>query len=284
MPPRKLLCFVALVVLAAACVPDPVDDDSIPNFDPEQNLMGGIQQEGMLVVAVEEDFSPWSLLDGAEATGFLPDLARLVAESLGVDIQFVGAPSSDMGGLVTDGEVHLAFPMEPVTENSLGDYAWSDPYWVAHARLLVAQDSAIEGAGDLDERAVCEDINETTEPEVTELNEAAQATRGDCGEMLTSGEVDAVLGPDVRLIHHMDGADGLQIVGEQHSTEGYSAMMLQGTGGFASFVDSVFAEADSEGDWADLYERWITPVTATAPPPHPNMTLEEAAAIFPSAR
>ena len=277
------MCCLALTVLASACVPDPVDDDSVPSFDPEQNLMGQIQQEGVLRVALDDAFAPWSSVDEWGAgSGFTADLATLVAESLGVEIEFIAAPTEAMGEMVTDGDVHLAFPMEPITEESLENHAWSDPYWVAHARLLVASDSSVEKVTDLGGMAVCEEINEDTEPEAAELNGEAIVTRGDCLDLLISGDADAVLGPDVTLIHHMAGADGLRLVAGELSTEGYSAMMAVGTGGFASFVDSVFAEADREGLWSDLYGRWITPATGLQPPAHPNMTLEEAAALFPA--
>ena len=283
MPGIKLFCCLVLTVLAAACVPEPVDDDSVPNFDPEENLMGQIQQDGVLKVAVEGAFEFWSSVDESGAgSGFTADLATLVAESLGVEIEFIAAPTEAMGDLVTDGDVHLAFPMEPITEESLENHAWSDPYWVAHARLLVTSDSSVEKVTDLGGIAVCEEINEDTEPETAELNGEATVTRGDCLELLSSGGADAVLGPDVTLIHHMAGADGLRLVADELSTEGYSAMLALGTGGFAPFVDSVFAEADREGRWSDFYRRWITPPTGLPPPAHPNMTLEDAAALFPA--
>jgi polar amino acid transport system substrate-binding protein len=283
MPGKKLMCCLVLTVLAGACVPDPVDDDSVPSFDPEQNVMGQIQQEGVLRVAVEDAFAPWSSVDESGAgSGLTADLAALVAESLGVEIEFIAAPTEAMGEMVTDGDVHLAFPMEPITEESLENHAWSDPYWVAHARLLVTNDSPVEKVTDLGGMTVCEEINEITEPETAELNDEATVAGGDCLDLLTSGGADALLGPDVTLIHHMAGADGLKLVGDELSTEGYSAMLALGTGGFATFVDSVFAEADREGRWSDLYERWITPATGLPPPAHPNMTLEEAAALFPA--
>jgi len=280
---RNLVCVMALATLAAGCVPDPVDDDSIPNFDPDQNLMGQIQDEGVLRVALEEDFLPWSGIDDSgDGSGFSADMARWVAESLGVEVEFLAAPSDSMGDLVTDGDVDMAFPMEPIIEESLENHAWSDPYWVAHARLLVTGDSPVQGVDDLDGRLVCEEINQDTQPGAVQLNRSAEARRGSCLEMLASGGADAVLGPDVTLIHHMASTDGLRLVGDQLSTEGYSAMVGLATGGFASFIDSVFAEADREGGWSELYETWITPVTGVSAPPHPNMTLEEAAALFPA--
>jgi polar amino acid transport system substrate-binding protein len=284
MPKKLLMCWLALAALSVACVPEPVDDDSIPTFDAEENLMGQIQQEGVLRVAIEEDFAPWATLDSTGAEGFTADMGVWVADALGVEVEFIGAPSETMGDLVTDGDVHLAFPMVPITEASLTDHGWSDPYWVAHQRLLVSEGSQVTEVSDLDGEVVCEDLNEDTETSVTDLNDAVVSapTGEDCAELLRSGDVAAAFGPDVELIHAMASTPGLQLTGENHSTEGYSAMLGVGTGGFNSFVDAVFAEADREGRWSVLYERWLTPVTGSEPPLHPDMTLEEAAALFPA--
>ena len=50
--PKRLLCCVALAVLVA-CVPPPVDDDTVPNFDPEETRAGMIQERESTVHARE---------------------------------------------------------------------------------------------------------------------------------------------------------------------------------------------------------------------------------------
>jgi ABC-type amino acid transport substrate-binding protein len=92
------------------------------------------------------------------------------------------------------------------------------------------------------------------------------------------------MGPDVLLITYLaELGRGYDIVGDELTTEGYGPVVRAGRGGFASFVDSVFAEADREGVWRASYDEWIGPLIGVAME-FPRMTAEEAAALYPSER
>jgi polar amino acid transport system substrate-binding protein len=283
-----LVCLIGLA--AVSCEPPIPDDDVVPNFNPELTLMGQIQDRGTLVVGLEDGFAPWSSLDSdANATGFLADLGRLIAESLGVEVEFRAVPTYNMEALVESGELDVAFPVAPVTEEMYRDSGLSDPYFVAHQKLLVPEGSSISGLDDLAARPVCSAISHATEVEIDELNPgvgsvAAAVQRDDCLRPLVNGEVAAVTGPDILLLSYAAWRPELRIVGEELTTEGYAVMVGQEFGGFSEFVDSVLAEADREGYWAELYERWISPVTGEPAPEFPTMTVEEAAALYPEPR
>jgi ABC-type amino acid transport substrate-binding protein len=283
-----LACVLGLIALS--CEPPVQDDDVIPNFNAELTLMGQIQDRGTLVVGVEENFPPWSTLDAAgNAEGFLVDLGRLIAESLGVEVEFRSVPTSNMEVYVETGEIDVAFPVAPVTEELYRDRGLSDPYYVAHQKFLVPERSAITGPQDLDGEAVCSVITPATEIDVEELNPnvrtvVAAAERDGCLRPIARGDVAAVTGPDIVLLSYAARTPGLRIVGAELTTEGYAVMVDEEFGGFGEFVDSVLAEADREQYWTELYEKWVTPVTGEPPPGFPTMTLEEAAALYPDPR
>lgn len=197
--------MAALVAaLLAACVPPEVDDDSIPVFDPQETLAGKIQKRGVLVVGVEDDAPPIASSSGAEPEGFTVEMGRWLADGLGVDIEFVPATTAELATMVSDHNVDVAFPLTPITEPALDEHLFSDPYFVAHQRLLVPASSPIGGVEDLSGRTVCEFIDETG-VEVAELNpEVSDTIRAgepmECLERLEGGRVDAVSAPDIVLI------------------------------------------------------------------------------------
>jgi ABC-type amino acid transport substrate-binding protein len=281
-------CLLGLVALS--CEPPVEDDDVIPNFNAELTLMGQIQDRGTLVVGLEDDFPPWSSVDAAgNADGFLADLGRLIAESLGVDVEFREVPTSNMEVYVETGKLDVAFPVAPVTEELYRDRGLSDPYYVAHQKLLVPDDSSISGPEDLDGEAVCSVITPATEIDIDELNPnvgsvMSAVEREGCLGPIARGEVAAVTGPDIVLLSYAARRPGLRIVGAELTTEGYAVMVDEEFGGFGEFVDSVLAEADRELYWTELYEKWVSPVTEEPAPGFPTMTLEEAAALFPAPR
>jgi glutamate transport system substrate-binding protein len=288
MPIRiTIACSLALAVSFGACVPAEEDNDRIPNFDPAENIMGQIQEDGVLKIGVEGDTFPWSSTqDASPPLGFNVDLGQLVADSLGVDAEFVTADRDALPAMVADGDLHIAFPLIPITENLLIDHGLTDPYYVAHQRLLVRDGSAIDGLDDLGGSDVCSIANAETGADVELLNpqiaEVIATDERECLDLIRDDRVDAVTGPDILLLTIAAAEEHLTIVGDQMTTEGYGAVVSRGTGGFDGFVDGVFAEADQELYWTDLYAEWISPVTGEDPPPFPTMNLEEAAALFPA--
>lgn len=281
-----LACCITLALACGACVPAEEENDRIPNFDPEENIMGQIQQDGVLKIGIEADVAPWSALNGAPE-GFNVDLGLMVADSLGVAPELTTAERDELAAMVDDGDVHIAFPLIPITEDLLVEHGLTDPYYVAHQRLLVPDGSGIEDVGDLGGRDVCSFANESTGADVGVLNSdigsvVAATNEDECFELLRRGRVDAITGPDILLLTIQAAEDGYTIVGDQLTTEGYGAVVSRGTGGFDGYVDGIFAEADKELDWTELFDKWVSPVTGEAPPPFPTMNLEEAAALYPA--
>jgi polar amino acid transport system substrate-binding protein len=282
--PIRTLTALVLVVLAAACVP-PEDDDSIPRFDPKETLAGKIQKRGVLVVGVEEDAGPVASVSGGGLEGFTVEMGRWLAEGLGVDAEFVAGTTDELATMVSDDEVDVAFPMTPITEAALDEHLFSDPYFVAHQRLLVPESSAIGGVEDLSGQTVCE-VPDPTGVEVAGLNpdvaDSMRADPVDCLQELEAGRVDAISAADIVLIPLVArSGEPLEMVGDDLTTAGYGAMAGRDPLGLDSYIDSVFAEADQEGRWAELYAEWIGPYADDPEAEPPAMTFEEAAAINP---
>jgi ABC-type amino acid transport substrate-binding protein len=297
---RMTTALVALLALPA-CTPEEPDDDTIHSFAPD-TVMGEIQEAGVLRIAVEDDRAPWSSFSfvGPESTatvstGFTVEMGRLIADSLGVDAAFAVATVDEMIDRIEAGVVDIAFPLVPLTEARVRAHSYSDPYWVGHQRILVAEGSGISEVDDLTGGSLCDVAYEDTGAAVADLDadpdeilmpgplEGPIDPLG-CIEPLREREVDAVMGPDVLLITYLaELGDGYEIVGDQLTTEGYGPIVRSGTGAFSSFVDSVFAEADREGLWRAYYDEWIAPLTGVAIE-FPRMTAEDAAALYPSGR
>jgi glutamate transport system substrate-binding protein len=269
-----------------ACVPSEVDDDSIPRFDPQETLAGEIQQRGVMVIGVERDAPPLASSSVGGPEGFTVEMGRWLADGLGVDAEFVTGTAAELAAMVSANEVDVAFPLTPITEQGLDEHLFSDPYFVAHQRLLVPASSSIEGVEDLSGKRVCEFLDETG-VEVAELNgevsETVSATDAmECLEQLEAGRVDAVTAADIVLITLVARSDEeLRMVGGDLSTAGYGAMVRRNPLGLNSYIDSVFDEADHEGRWSELYAEWIGPYSGDREVEPPTLTFEQAAALNP---
>ena len=281
---------IVIAFLVSACIPPEPDDDLIVNYDPEETVMGEIQQRGRLLVGTPKDRVPFD--------GFTFGFGRLVAEALGVEARRVPLPPEQLLTAPEEGLVDISFPLVTITEKLVRRHVFTDPIYVAHQRLLVPEESGIFGVGDL-ESLVCQfvlrEVHMVTRkpptfewspvgvnvkdlnPEVTVI-EPPQPEG--CLKDLQDGKVEAVTAADW-LLYPAKAQDGsLTIVGDDLTTEAYAGVIESGASAWKDFIDRIFAEAGDEGDWQRLYDAWFGPLTEEKAT-YPDMTVEEAAALFP---
>ena len=251
MPKRTAIFLCALVL--ASCVPPEENNDRIKRYDPEDSIMGEIQARAVLRVALPEDHPPLAILDEGAPKGFLVELSELIAASLGVEAEYTSGPSEELLDMVhptsndpeAATEVDLAWPIVPITEVLVTSRTMSDPYWVGHTRHLIDTESS------------------TSFQRLFPFPES---------------------GHDLELLHFAYATPGLLIDGPQESTEGYGAAVRTGAVTFGALVSQVINEADAEGDWSAFYDEWLARYFADpAPGDVPIMTVEEAAALYPTA-
>lgn len=272
--------LLGLALALAACVPPPPDNDAFTRFD-EETVMGEIQDAGELVVGVPDDVGdPW--------VDFVTPVAMDVATSLRVDLVVEERPNDDLTGLVDSGELDVAFPVLTITEQLVRKHAFSDPIYIAHQRLVVPAGSGVATVDDL-EGEVCSPVDDATGVELQELNESLVTVPlkpGDamgCVPLLEDGLVSAATAPDVLLATMIaELPEGYEVTGEQLTTEPLAAALERGASGWVDYVNKIITEFDQEGRWADSYEHSLGPLLGGETPEPPNMTLEEAAALFPA--
>lgn len=260
--------------MSASCIPPEPDTDVIVDWDPEETVMGEIQERGELLVAIPSDQPPFDLLTA--------DLARIVGDALGVETRFVRLPRSEMVTAPEDQQVDISFPLVTITEKLVRKHIFTDPFYIAHQRLMVPKDSSIQDVSDI-EGLVCQFVDLRTGVGLAALEPDAHPILMDpeeCASELGSAELQAISASDWLLFPLLVEHDDVKIVGDDLTTEGYGAVIEPGASAWQDFVNGVFAEADAEGDWQAFYDESFGPYV-DEPVTYPDMTVEEAAALFP---
>ena len=278
-------CVLALV---GACVPpEPVVD--LSKDYPEDTIMGEIQAEGRIVIGVPDDAYPLGYVDqNDEPQGFVAELGREIADKLGVDAQFISGSSEQLLALPKEGAADVTFPALAITEERVDEkYQFSDPYYVAHQRLLVASGGApaVESVADLSGEKACAITSDETQVALDEIDlsiEVVEADPQECLQQLKQGDVSAVTGPDFLLAGlRLQAPDELAVTGDQLTTEGLGAVIERGAAAWTDYVNGVLFFAKSEGPWLDAYADTIG-LGLDQPAEPPEITAEEAAALYPS--
>jgi ABC-type amino acid transport substrate-binding protein len=283
-----ILCVLALVL--GACGGDEPTVDGTPGGEatqfPAGTTMAELQEKGEIVIGVKFDVPPFGFKNPQtnEVDGFDVDLGRFIAEVLGVEPRFIEAISDNRIPFLQGGEVDLILSTMTITTDRDAAIDFSEPYFIAQGRILVPEDSDIQGVEDLAGRTVCTVLGSTYEENLEENAPEAELrlvdSYSECQELVQTDAVDAVSTDDVILTGMIIQDPTLKLVGEEITVEPYGAGITHGDAEFKEFVDGVIADVKSDGRWVQLFEKWIGQYTGEEAVV-PTMTLEEALELRP---
>jgi glutamate transport system substrate-binding protein len=290
---RWLLLLAAVLVLGLAVVGCGDDDEDEgggaetadtaaeqQTFEPG-TTMARLQEEGRIRIGVKYDVPPFGFrnpqTDAIE--GFDVDLGKAVADALGVEPRFVEAISDNRIPFIKDGTVDLVLSTMTINEERAREIGFTDPYFIAHGRILVPEDSDIQGIEDLAGTKVCTALGSTYEETLREQAPDADLrlvdTYSECLELLQNGAVDAISTDDVILTGMIIQDDSLKLVGEELTVEPYGGGFRRGDDEFRDFLNGVIADYKADGRWQEAYDKWLGQHTGEEQGP-PDATLDDA--------
>lgn len=108
----------------------------------EGDLLADIQDRGSLVIATEGAWSPWTFHDESDnLVGFDVEVARAVAEKLGVEADFVECPWESIFLGIDSKMYDIAANGVEITEDRAAKYDFSTPYAYLRTALIVRDDN-----------------------------------------------------------------------------------------------------------------------------------------------
>lgn len=283
---RSALAVLCIVLLTGACVPPEREIDLARDYEID-TVMGEIQERGYIIIGIAQDAYPLGYVDfNNEARGFTVALGRKIADTLGVEARFISGPSEELLELPKEDLADVTFPAITIREPLVRQYAFSDPYFISHQRLLVAggdDGPAVASVDDLSGGTVCSVAPEESGVALDATHEDIELVGSDpqdCLRLLQRGRVQAVTGPDYLLagLRDVDRAN-LRVTGDELTTEAIGAVLERGASAWVDFVNGCLYLAEQEGIWEESYREHLE--EALGPRDLPTMTLEEAAALYP---
>lgn len=170
--------------------------------------LAAILEAGEIVVALEGNWAPWSYHDEDDnLVGFDADVARAIAEQLGVEVTFVEGDWDSLLAGLDAGRYDLVVNGVEYTEERALKYDFTDPYAYIRTALIVRSDNEdITSFEDLDGKTTANsiastymDLAESYGAEVTGVDSLDETL-----ELVLSGRVDATLNAEVSFYDYMD--------------------------------------------------------------------------------
>jgi glutamate transport system substrate-binding protein len=249
---------------------------------PAGTTMARLQDRGEIRIGVKYDVPPFGFKNTKTGAieGFDVDFGKAVAEKLGVKPRFVEAVSDNRIPFIQDGTVDLVLSTMTINAERARQIGFTNPYFIAHGRILTKKGSDIAGVGDLAGKNVCTALGstyqETLKKQAPKAHLKLVDTYSECLELIRNGAVDAISTDDVILTGMIIQDDSLQLVeGKELSVEPYGGGFKKGDAQFAAFLNGVLNEYKSDGRWQTAYDRWLGRYTGEQQRP-PQVTLADA--------
>lgn len=120
-------------------------------FAESNDHLNEIKSRGVLIVGTEGTWSPYTYHDEEDKlVGFDVEVARLIAEQIGVEIQYSETVWSSIFGSLDAGQIDLVVNEVSYTEERAVKYDFSIPYtFTQRAILIKADNEAIQGLADI---------------------------------------------------------------------------------------------------------------------------------------
>ena len=156
---RTLFLTFSLLVLVAILlfvVKQPIAQTDTPTELSNSDQVQAIIERGVLRVGVKQDVPNFGYKnpDSGEFEGLEIDIARKIADELGVDIEFTPVTAQTRGPLLDNGQVDLVIATFTITEERKLLYNFTTPYYTDAVGFLVNKDSGIKTFTDLNGKTI----------------------------------------------------------------------------------------------------------------------------------
>ncbi len=228
--------------------------------------LAAIQDAGKIVIALEGDWAPWSYHDEEtnEVIGYDADIAKAIAEKLGVEIEIVEAPWESLFAGIDSGRYDMVINGVEITEERTEKYDFSTPYAYIHTALIVASDNEdITAFEDLEGKKTVNSLG-STYMELAESYGATASGVSTLAETLTQvvqGRADATLNADVSFYDYMNQHPDaeLKVAAKTEEASEVAAVMRKGeeSAALQEAVNAALAELAEDGTLTELSETYF---------------------------
>lgn len=254
----------AALILAACGSSDNADNaDTGSDTENETDLLAEIQEEGTLVIGTEGTYPPFTFHDETgELTGFDVEIAREIAERLGVEAEFLETQWDAMFAGLDAERFDMVANQVGINEERQASYDFSDPYITSTAVLVVAEDNEdIQSFDDLEGVLSAQSLTSNYAEMATSYGAELEGVEGfnQAIELLDSGRVDATINDNLTVLDFQQQRPDASIkVVDESSDAAQSALLFrQGNETLVEEANQALAEMIEDGTYEEISNKWF---------------------------
>lgn len=264
---KKRLAFLPLgaaVLLLAACGSnDNADTADTNSSENDADLLAEIQEEGTLVVGTEGTYPPFTFHDASgELTGFDVEIAREIAERLGVEAEFLETQWDAMFAGLDAERFDMVANQVGINDERKESYDFSNPYITSTAVLVVAEDNdEIQSFDDLEGKLSAQSLTSNYAEMATSYGAELEGVEGfnQAIELLNSGRVDATINDNLTVLDFQQQRPdaSIKVVDESGDAAQSGLLFRQGNETLVEAANEALAEMIEDGTYEEISNKWF---------------------------
>ncbi len=220
-----------------------------------ESSLDRIKERGYIKVSTNADFDPFEYKDGDKIIGIDVDIARKLAEYMGLDIEINDVSFDAITLELSNRKCDFAIAAMSYSDEKAQSVDFSDPYYNAKQSVIVSSGSDIKSSADIGDKRIGVALGFTGDMYCTEHFPNADIHRYDTASDavldLVSGRLDAVVVDDTpakKLVNISNG--GAKLLDEYLFEESYRIAVPKGDRELLDKINSALAQmkADEEID------------------------------------
>ncbi|WP_422122108.1 amino acid ABC transporter substrate-binding protein [Planococcus sp. X10-3] len=263
-----LLMLLGAILLLAACGDDTENTDTATDEDQaetgsSEDLLAKVQDEGTLLVGTEGTYPPFTFHDeSGELTGFDVEIAREVADRLGVEAEFLETQWDGMFAGLDSGRFDMVANQVGIREDRLELYDFSDPYITSSAVLVTSEDETeITSFEDLEGKTSAQSLTSNYADIATSFGAELTGVEGfnQAVELLVSGRVDATVNDKISVLDFLKQRPDapIQIAAESEEASQSGLQFRKDSGAIVDEVNNALAEMIEDGTYEEISQKWF---------------------------
>ena len=225
----------------------------------------GGKDDNKLTMATNAEFPPFEYLEGEEIVGADVDMAKALAEELGMELEITNIDfDAALTGAAT-GKYDMAVAGITANEERRKNMNFSDNYYQASQAIIVMADSEIKTAADLEGKTVSCQEGTTGEQYLLDNEYEIQSykTGAEAISALTAGKVDAVVIDNAVATALSDKQEGKTVVLEEALTEeSYAIALKLGNDELTAKINEALKTLKESGKLAEIFTKYDLPYDA----------------------
>lgn len=261
-----LLMLLGAVLLLAACgnsSDDTTTEEDQAETGSSEDLLTKVQEEGKLLVGTEGTYPPFTFHDeSGELTGFDVEIAREVADRLGVEAEFLETQWDGMFAGLDSGRFDMVANQVGIREDRLESYDFSDPYITSAAVLVTSEDETeIMAFEDLEGKTSAQSLTSNYADIATSFGAEITGVEGfnQAIELLVSDRVDATVNDKISVLDFLKQRPDapIQIADESEEASQSGLQFRKGSGAIVEEVNKALADMIEDGTYDEISQKWF---------------------------